>query len=89
MLAIISASTGAIAPRSADTIARSISVSVIGSKLFVATDFATSQEYFSWVKEILYHTNVQKSIDECKIFVTLFCYVREFFSKRTFGGGLR
>ena len=46
MLAIISASTGAIAPRSADTIARSISVSVIGSKLFVATDFATSQEFF-------------------------------------------
>ena len=46
MLAIISASTGAIAPRSADTIARSISVSVIGSKLCVATDFATSQEFF-------------------------------------------
>ena len=48
MLAIISVSTGAIAPRSADTIARSISVSVIGSKLCVATDFATSQEFFFW-----------------------------------------
>lgn len=59
MLAIVSASTGAIAPRRADTIAKSISVSVMGSKLCVATDLATLREFFlGWLK--FYNTQMYK-----------------------------